>query len=102
REEVLKEAADQLAAEAPEGKVEYACVDLADRASVEDLARDVLDRFGGVDILIGNAGADLFEPVDAITDDRFDQIMQINVQANIALTRAFLPHMRAQKWSRIM
>jgi NAD(P)-dependent dehydrogenase (short-subunit alcohol dehydrogenase family) len=102
RESVLKEAADKMAAEAPQGRVEYATVDLADRASVDDLARTTSERFGGIDILIGNAGADLFEPVDGISYENFDQVMQINVAANLALMRAYLPHMRQQKWGRIM
>jgi NAD(P)-dependent dehydrogenase (short-subunit alcohol dehydrogenase family) len=102
RESVLKEAADKMAAEAPQGHVEYATVDLGDRGSVDDFGRTTLERFGGIDILIGNAGADLFEPVDQISYQNFDQVLQINVAANIALMRAYLPHMRQQQWGRIM
>jgi NAD(P)-dependent dehydrogenase (short-subunit alcohol dehydrogenase family) len=102
RESVLKEAADKMAAEAPQGHVDYATVDLGDRGSINDFARTTLERFGGIDILIGNAGADLFEPVDQISYENFDQIMQINVAANVALMRAYLPHMRRQQWGRIM
>jgi NAD(P)-dependent dehydrogenase (short-subunit alcohol dehydrogenase family) len=102
REAVLKEATDKMAAEAPQGHIEYATIDLADRDSVDEFARTTLDRFGGVDILVGNAGADLFEPVDAITYENLDQVIQINFAANVALMRAYLPHMRQQKWGRIM
>lgn len=102
RESLLKEAADKLAEEAPQGNVDIATVDLQDRSSISDLAAATLDKFGGVDIFVGNAGADLFEPVDAITDERMDQIFQINVMANVALSRAFLPHMRQQKWGRLI
>jgi NAD(P)-dependent dehydrogenase (short-subunit alcohol dehydrogenase family) len=102
RESALKEAADKMAAEAPQGQIEYAAVDLNDRGSIDDFARTTLERFAGIDILIGNAGADLFEPVDQISYDNFDQVMQINIAANIALMRAYLPHMREQKWGRVM
>lgn len=102
RESLLKEAADKLAEEAPQGHVDIATVDLADRSSISDLAAATIEKFGGVDIFVGNAGADLFEPVDAITDERMDQIFQINVMANVALSRAFLPHMRRQKWGRLI
>jgi NAD(P)-dependent dehydrogenase (short-subunit alcohol dehydrogenase family) len=57
---------------------------------------------GGVDILVGNAGQDLFQPVDAITDEIHDQIMRVNFGANVDLTRALLPGMRARKWGRIL
>ncbi|BDE12515.1 MULTISPECIES: SDR family NAD(P)-dependent oxidoreductase [Mycobacterium] len=102
RESLLKEAADKLAEEAPQGNVDIATIDLQDRSSISDLAAATIDKFGGVDIFVGNAGADLFEPVDAITDERMDQIFQINVMANVALTRAFLPRMRQQKWGRLI
>jgi NAD(P)-dependent dehydrogenase (short-subunit alcohol dehydrogenase family) len=102
REALLKEAADKLAEAAPQGTVEIATVDLLDRASIAAFSASTIERFGGVDIFVGNAGADLFEPVDTITDERMDQIFQINVMANVALTRAFLPHMRQQKWGRLI
>jgi NAD(P)-dependent dehydrogenase (short-subunit alcohol dehydrogenase family) len=102
REALLKEAADKLADEAPQGTVDIATVDLQDRSSIAELGHSVIDKFGGVDIFVGNAGADLFEPVDTITDERMDQIFQINVMANVALTRVFLPHMRQQKWGRFI
>jgi NAD(P)-dependent dehydrogenase (short-subunit alcohol dehydrogenase family) len=76
RESVLKEAADHMAAEAPQGHVDYAAVDLGDRDSIHDFARTTIERF--------------------------DQVFQINVAANIALMRAYLPHMRQRKWGRIM
>ena len=101
-ESELEAAADQMAAEAPQGRVEYVVVDLGDRNSVEEIARTTNERFGGIDILVGNAGADLFEPVDEISYQNLDQVIQINFAANVALMRAYLPHMREQKWGRIM
>lgn len=101
-ESELEAAADQMAAEAPQGRVEYAFVDLGDRNSIEEMARTTNELFDGIDILVGNAGADLFEPVDEISYENLDQVIQINFAANVALMRAYLPHMRKQKWGRIM
>ncbi len=102
REQVLKDSAEKLAAEAPEGSVEYATVDLGDRSSTAAFAESMLEKYRGVDIFVGNAGLDSFEPVESINDDVLDKVFQVNVTANIALTRAFLPHMREQKWGRFI
>jgi NAD(P)-dependent dehydrogenase (short-subunit alcohol dehydrogenase family) len=80
----------------------YHPVDLADRASNEALAAHAGKTMGGVDIFVGNAAQDLFEPLDSITNAAMDMVYQVNVSANVELMRAFLPHMRRNKWGRIM
>ena len=49
---------------------------------------------GGVDIYIGNAGQDINEHILSVKDSSIDQIMQVNISANVELVRAFLPGMR--------
>jgi NAD(P)-dependent dehydrogenase (short-subunit alcohol dehydrogenase family) len=102
RENVLKEAAAKLKSESKGGEVLYCGVDLGKRASVQALAAHAAQTMGGVDIFIGNAAQDVFEPIDKITDDAIDRMFQVNVSANIELMRAFVPRMRKNKWGRIM
>jgi NAD(P)-dependent dehydrogenase (short-subunit alcohol dehydrogenase family) len=98
----LEEAAERLRSEAPRGEVYICAADLSDRESTAALARRATEVMGGVDILVGNAGQDLFQPVDAITDEIHDQVMRVNFGANVDLTRALLPGMRARKWGRLL
>jgi NAD(P)-dependent dehydrogenase (short-subunit alcohol dehydrogenase family) len=51
---------------------------------------------------IGNAALEIGAMVDGITNEAMDQMCQVNLTANFALTRAFLPHMRARKWGRVI
>jgi NAD(P)-dependent dehydrogenase (short-subunit alcohol dehydrogenase family) len=102
REAVLDEAAASLRAQSPTGAISHRCVDLASRASIRELTDHVTKTMGGVDILVGNAAQNILEPIDDITDQAFDLSFQINVSANIELTRAFLPAMRRKKWGRIL
>ncbi len=102
RESMLVESAARLADEAPEGTVDFASVDLVDRSDVARFARTVLQKYDGVDIFVGNAGLDSYRPLDAIDGNIVDEVFQVNVTANIALTRAFLPHMRRQRWGRFI
>lgn len=102
REDVLKEAAEQLRSESTSGQVLYRAVDLVDREALREFATSATDDLGGVDIFVGNAGQDLFEPVDQISDTSLDTLLALNLVSNILLTREFLPGMRAKHWGRIL
>lgn len=102
REDVLKQAADKLNAEGFPGKARYKSVDLADRQSVKALSDHAITTMGGVDIFIGNAAQDFLEPIDSIKDDSIDQILQVNLSSNVELVRAFVPHMKQNRWGRIL
>jgi NAD(P)-dependent dehydrogenase (short-subunit alcohol dehydrogenase family) len=101
REEVLVASAERMRKESG-GDVVYATVDLNDRASIQAFNAHALKTLGCVDIFLGNAGQDNFEPVDKISDKMFDQTFQVNVSSIIEMMRAFLPGMRQKKWGRIM
>jgi NAD(P)-dependent dehydrogenase (short-subunit alcohol dehydrogenase family) len=57
---------------------------------------------GKVDILINNAGTNVPQTVDEITDAEWDRIMEINLSSIMALTRAVVPQMKPRKWGRII
>ena len=75
---------------------------VADRQSddVAKLARTALEM-GRVDIL-NNAGMNVPQPIDAITDETWDKIVEVNLSSVMALTRAIVPQMRARKWGRVI
>jgi NAD(P)-dependent dehydrogenase (short-subunit alcohol dehydrogenase family) len=103
REAVLRRAVERLNEETPDaGRASYHPVDLNDRASIAQLAAHASGSFGGVDIYIGNAGQDINEHVLDIKNESIDQIMQVNISANVELVRALLPAMKAKRWGRIM
>jgi NAD(P)-dependent dehydrogenase (short-subunit alcohol dehydrogenase family) len=55
--------------------------DLADAASVEALARDALDAFDGLDVLVNNAGISFPEPVTGLSVEHWDAVMAVNLRA---------------------
>ena len=72
----------------------YPC-DIADLAACDAFAQQVLDKFGGVDVLVNNAGRSIRRSVD-LSYDRFhdfERTMQLNYFAAIRLTMALLPTM---------
>jgi NAD(P)-dependent dehydrogenase (short-subunit alcohol dehydrogenase family) len=103
RAEVLREAAGRLNAECRGGgEVRWHPVDLNDRSGVRGLAEHALLTLGRVDIYIGNAGQDINEHISNVKDTSIDQLMQVNISANVELVRALLPGMKARRWGRVM
>jgi len=69
--------------------------DLLDRSVPDQLVAQTLQAFGGLDILINNAG-DMFgrRPLEQASDEDFDRVIGLNIHAAFALCRACAPVMR--------
>lgn len=76
-----------------------------DVSQAEDIDRVVqvtTDKFGGIDILVNNAGGPPPGLFEQLADDDWDKAVQLTLMSVIRATRLVLPHMRAQKWGRII
>ncbi len=71
-------------------------VDVSDRAEVDAQARTVLEKLGGLDLLINNAGVAHAGLIADAGPDEYLQMMDINYFGTVWTTLAFLPHFRAQ------
>jgi NAD(P)-dependent dehydrogenase (short-subunit alcohol dehydrogenase family) len=80
----------------------YVVADLSRRAEADRLARTALEQMGRVDILINNAGTNKPQAIDAINDEVWDQVLELNLSSVMALCRALVPQMRARRWGRII
>ena len=71
------------------------CVgDLADMAFIDSVFAAARERFGGVDVLINNAGLVHNCTVEEMTPELFDSIMQVNVRAPYFMCQRALPDLR--------
>jgi short-subunit dehydrogenase len=68
--------------------------DLRDVGACEQLLRDVVDAFGGLDVLVNNAGANARGAVEQSDPRELAQVIEINLVAPIVLSRLALPHLR--------
>jgi NAD(P)-dependent dehydrogenase (short-subunit alcohol dehydrogenase family) len=80
----------------------YVVADMSRREDVARLARTALEQMGRVDILVNNAGTNKPQPIDAITDEVWDEVLEINLSSVMALTRALAPQMKERRWGRII
>lgn len=62
--------------------------DVADRATNDSAVKTAIDRFGGLDAAVGNAGVTLPKLIDETTPDEFDRLFAINVKALMYLAQA--------------
>jgi NAD(P)-dependent dehydrogenase (short-subunit alcohol dehydrogenase family) len=79
--------------------------DLSDRVQSASVVERAASAFGPVDILVNNAGigssADP-RPLAEFEDAFWDLTMELNLTVPYLLSKAALPHMRAQRWGRIV
>jgi NAD(P)-dependent dehydrogenase (short-subunit alcohol dehydrogenase family) len=80
----------------------YLVADVSRRDDVQKLARDAVNKMGRVDVLVNNAGMNAPQAVDEITDETWDRVVQVNLTAAMALTRALVPPMKERRWGRVV
>ncbi len=76
--------------------------DLRDRSTAAAIVRQVEDAWGGVDVLVNNAGVSEAVPFVLLEDDDWDDLMELNVNAVFRLSRAAARGMVRQKYGRIV
>ena len=81
---------------APDRAVAVTC-DVTDAGQVRRAAADTLARFGRVDVLINNAGYGIVGAIEETPESELRAQMETNFFGAMAVTRAFLPAMRAQR-----
>src|SRR5436190_8065209 len=68
--------------------------DLLDAAQIEAAVRQIIDRFGKIDILINNAGIIEVGPLEHMTREDFERAMQLHFWAAYELISQIVPEMR--------
>ena len=89
--------AEQLeqSAQGAKGEVLILPGDLLEPGTPEKIMAEVIKKWGGIDVLILNAGEGEAAPIDQTTDAMWDRAMRLNAQAPFAFIRAAVPAMKA-------
>jgi len=77
-------------------------VDVSERSQVDDAVGRVRTALGPILVLVNNAGVTGFKEFLKITDDRWDRIMQVNLNGPFYCTQAVLPDMIDAGWGRVV
>lgn len=100
-EDELQSAAEAIRA-GLDRRVEYKVVDMTDRGQVDELVKATEQRLGPIDVLVNNAGSNVPEPIDQVSDANWDRIVELNLTSCMRLTRAVAPGMKQRRWGRII
>lgn len=76
--------------------------DVTSRTEVEDMVTRAVAEFGKLDILVNNAGIIAFKPFLELTDEDWDNIMNVNLKGQFLCARAVAKEMIKNKWGRII
>nr|GLK33767.1 short-chain dehydrogenase/reductase [Rhodococcus wratislaviensis] len=82
--------------------VTFVDLDVSDEASVTTAVKQVIAQFGRIDVLVNNAGVGLTGAAEETSVAQAQNVFDINVFGVMRMTRAVLPHMRAQGSGRII
>jgi len=91
-----RERLDRLAADiaAAGGEVAVYGLDVTDAAGVRAMVDDVATRWGGIDVLVNNAGRGLSATLEDTKPEEFRELLELNVMAVFTVAQAVLPWMR--------
>ena len=84
------------------GKVLTIECDLLDTGKIQSAVRQIIDRFGKIDILINNAGIIEVGPVEHMTPEDFERAMRLHFWAPFELISQIVPEMRIWGGGRIV
>lgn len=76
--------------------------DVREEEQIAQLERDISARFGNIHILINNAGTAVRKNVADFSLDEWRLVTDTNLTGVFLASRAFIPHMKAHKWGRII
>ncbi len=76
--------------------------DVSKASAIREMVTRVERELGPVDVLVNNAGIARPQKIEDITEQDWNQILDTNLKSTFLVTQAVLPHMRKQRWGRII
>jgi NAD(P)-dependent dehydrogenase (short-subunit alcohol dehydrogenase family) len=78
------------------GRALAVACDVTDESSVEAAVAETVSEFGGIDILVANAGVLWLGPIESTPLKRWRLCLDVNVTGVFLVTKAVIPHVRAR------
>lgn len=101
RQELIEKNAEDIAKEFGVETLAFKC-DITDTANIKEAVKKIMEKFGRIDILINNAGTGACAPAENITDDQFQNEVNIDLTGTFKCSREFAKEMIKAKYGRII
>ncbi|MGI9417396.1 MAG: 3-hydroxybutyrate dehydrogenase [Geminicoccaceae bacterium] len=85
-----------------EGSVVYSPANMMKPGEIRGMAAMAEETFGGVDVLVNNAGIQFVSPIEEFPEEKWDAIIAINLSSAFHTTKALIPGMKAKGWGRVI
>ncbi len=82
--------------EGRDARFQWVALDLNDADSIAAMCAQVLEHYGCPDVVVNNAGYGLIAPIESVEIEAARRQFEANYFGTVAVTRAFLPAMRAR------
>lgn len=76
--------------------------DICDEKQVEAMISHIVERTGGIDVLVNNSGVALQKLFDLTTAEEWNKIQSVNLTGTFNCAKAVVPHMLSKKYGRII
>ncbi|HZQ11225.1 MAG TPA: 3-hydroxybutyrate dehydrogenase [Pseudolabrys sp.] len=83
-------------------KARYSPADMSKPAEIADMVRSTEKEFGGLDVLVNNAGIQHVASIEDFPVEKWDAVIAINLSSSFHSIRAAVPGMKRRKWGRII
>jgi len=97
----LKAHIGESSAPAP-NEMDLSVVDVTDSDQVNEWIARTRDEYGRIDILINNAGIIRDNRIEFISDNDWTDVIDVSLRGTFNCCRAVIPHMKSQKYGRIL
>ncbi len=103
KQDALDAAADEIRAAVPDADVTPIAAHNGDKAALQQLVAQTVERCGGLDVLVNNAATNPhFGPILDAEDSHWQKTLEVNVLGNFWLTQAAVPYMRQRGGGKII
>ena len=82
--------------------INYFSVDLSERENVNNFCDSIIDQYGGINVIINNAGITEDNLFMRMSENSWDKVFAINIDASMIICRKFIRGMVKNKWGRIV
>lgn len=101
-QESAERAAEAALTTTPQARVLPVACDITDPQAVEDAVGKVVAEFGGVHVLVNNAGVTRDNLLFKMTEEDWDLVLNVHLRGAFLMTRAAQKHMVAQKYGKVV
>ena len=101
-EEALASTAAEIRKMSGSNRVATFACDVSNSTSLDEIHKSITSELGSIDILVNNAGTSQRGPFLGVSDELWQNDLDLKLFAAIRLTRLTIPNMKEKKWGRII